>query len=65
MSIVTAIHEKENRHNRFLAALQGVDIEKDQKAKEEPQDITDLKGWKAQKEGFGVGMGLGYISQGG
>lgn len=64
MSIVTAIHEKENRNNKFLAAIQGVDLDGD--SKEEPaDDIADLKGWKADKEGFGIGRGLGYVSQGG
>ncbi|NDB81490.1 MAG: hypothetical protein EB127_01885 [Alphaproteobacteria bacterium] len=66
MEIVKAIHEKENRNNKFLAAIQGIDVDADPKEKvEEDNDIANLKGWKAQKEGFGIGQGLGYVSQGG
>lgn len=56
------MHDKEDRQNKFMAALQGVELEE----KEEPQmaDIADLKGWRANKEGFGVGMGLGYVAEG-
>ena len=41
--------------------LQGVDL--DEKADEDVKDIVDLDGWKAQKEGFGIGLGLGYEVQ--
>lgn len=63
---------------RFLAAIQGVDLDKqtgksDEDAWEKmkakvfsggktvnPNDITSLQGYNAQKAGFGIGMGLSY-----
>lgn len=63
---------------RFLAAIQGVDLDKqtgksDENAWEKmkakvfsggktvnPNDITSLQGYNAQKAGFGIGMGLSY-----
>jgi hypothetical protein len=56
---IKAIHEKENRTNRFMAAIQGVDL--NESSDEEPEDITKLKGWQAKEAGFGIGMGLGYV----
>lgn len=57
LATLKAIREKENRHNKFLAAIQGVDLD------EEKEDITTLKGIHANKEGFGIGLGLGYIAE--
>ena len=54
---VNAIREKESRDRKFSAALQGIDLDED----EAVNDITDLKGLSAAQEGFGIGMGLGYI----
>ena len=57
---LNASREKERRDRIFFAALQGVDLEA-----EEPDpvnnDIVKLKGYQAQQEGFGIGMGLGYM----
>jgi hypothetical protein len=61
LATVKAVYEKEHRYNRFQAMLQGVDL--DEKADEDVKDIVDLDGWKAQKEGFGIGLGLGYEVQ--
>jgi hypothetical protein len=61
LATVKAVYEKEDRYNRFQAMLQGVDL--DEKADEDANDIIDLDGWKAQKEGFGIGLGLGYEVQ--
>jgi len=58
---IKAIHEKENRHNRFLAAMQGVDL--NEPSEDEPEDITTLKGWQAKEAGFGVGFGLGHVEE--
>ena len=61
---MAAVYEKEDRNNRFHAAIQGIDLQ--EKTKTDPQDtndIKDLNGWKAQKEGFGIGVGLGYEVQ--
>ena len=54
---VNAIREKESRDRKFSAALQGIDLDED----EAVNDITDLKGLSAVQEGFGIGMGLGYM----
>lgn len=54
---VNAIREKESRDRKFSAALQGIDLDED----EAVNDITDLKGLAAAQEGFGIGMGLGYM----
>jgi hypothetical protein len=58
---IKAIHEKEDRHNRFLAAIQGVDLESSNK--DEQSDVTTLKGWQAKEAGFGIGVGLGYVEE--
>jgi hypothetical protein len=63
-------------HKKFLAAMQGVDLDKSsgkQDAWEEmkarvfsggqaadSKDIVALQGINAQKAGFGIGMGLSY-----
>lgn len=61
-----AIREKEAREQKFSAAIQGIDIDENKtQEQQEEDDITKLKGWRADKEGFGIGMGLGYVVQGG
>jgi hypothetical protein len=75
---LNAKREAEYREKKFLAAMQGVDLDKEtgkdqgnawerMKAKvfsggksANPNDITSLQGYAAQKAGFGIGMGLGY-----
>lgn len=59
MATIKAIYEKEDRINRFNAAMQGVDLGE---AKKDTQtnDITDLKGYDAAEAGFGINLGLGY-----
>jgi hypothetical protein len=64
LKTIKAIHERENRNNRFQAAIQGVELEdSSSKATEynEEDDITSLKGWRASKAGFGIGVGLGHV----
>ena len=67
------------QEKKFLAAIQGVDLDKESgnakgqdewekmKARvfsggksEDPNDITALQGYNAQKQGFGIGNGLSY-----
>lgn len=62
LATINAMREKELREQRFLAALQGVDIDSDSSAPAESSkgDIADLKGYAAVQEGFGIGMGLGF-----
>lgn len=64
---INAMREKEKRERVFLAALQGVDLEDDSPSsnKSDLPDITELSGFKAAQEGFGIGMGLGYTELGG
>lgn len=64
---INAMREKEKRERVFLAALQGVDLEEEtsSSAKSPHGDITELSGFKAAQEGFGIGMGLGYTELGG
>jgi hypothetical protein len=54
------MRDKDGRDRKFLAAIQGIDLESD----EDTGDITELKGMHAQQDGFGIGLGLGYEIQG-
>lgn len=58
---VKAIYEKEGRHHKFMAALEGVDLEEESKVDPTENDITKLKGYQAAKAGFGIDQGLGYV----
>lgn len=63
---INAVREKERRDRIFFAALQGVDLEDESSSSgEKLDDITNLKGYAAAMEGFGIGMGLGYTELGG
>lgn len=73
---LSAKREDEYNHKKFLAAIQGVDLDKEsgkQNAWEEMKarvfsggkagnanDIVAFQGANAQKAGFGIGMGLSY-----
>lgn len=61
-AVLKAQREKENKDRKFQAALQGIDLEKEEA--ESQLDIADLKGFQAQDAGFGVGEGIGVISLG-
>ena len=52
----------EQAHQKFLAALQGVDLEENLP---EGEDITKVKGFRASQDGFGIGLGLGHIVEDG
>lgn len=76
MAILNSKREMEYEEKKFLAAIQGVDIEKNKKKKEDDawvklknkvfnegrddNDILTFKGSKAARAGFGIGMGLDY-----
>ena len=60
VATIAAINDRDNEERKFFAALNGVDLEGEAQA----SDITSLKGFVAQEEGFGVGMGLGHIMEG-
>lgn len=76
LSTLSAKRDLDYQEKKFLAAMQGVDLDKQsgkQDAWEEmkarvfskgktsnPNDITALQGVSAQKAGFGIGLGLEY-----
>ena len=78
IATLNAKRDADYNEKKFLAAIQGVDLDKETGRKEEdpwekmkarvfskgksanPNDITSLQGYAAQKAGFGIGMGLGY-----
>lgn len=76
LSTLSAKRDLDYQEKKFLAAMQGVDLDKQsgkQNAWEEmkarvfskgktnnPNDITALQGISAQKAGFGIGFGLDY-----
>lgn len=77
-AVLESKRDAEYQHKKFLAALKGIDLDKESgnsdenawekmKAKvfsggkaKNPNDITALQGYNAQKAGFGIGLGLGY-----
>ena len=61
ITTVEAIRKKENEDKKFIAAINGVDLD----GETEVNDITDLKSSRvAANEGFGVGEGLGFMEMG-
>ena len=54
---ISAVRKKDDNDKRFLAAIQGVDLEENA----EEEDITKIKGFRAKEDGFGIGLGLGHI----
>lgn len=72
---LNAKREHDYDHRKFLAAIQGIDMEANQKSNawedlkarvfsggkaKDGNDILAFQGVNAQKAGFGIGMGLGY-----
>lgn len=53
-----AIRKKDADDKKFLAALQGVDLDEDSS---QGEDIAKISGYRAQQDGFGIGEGLGHI----
>ena len=60
LKILDASREKEAGQRKFMAQLQGIELEDNS----EPEDIADLKGVHASQAGFGIGLGLGYTMEG-
>lgn len=77
IATVESRREIEHSKNKFLAAIQGIDIDKEsgkgqdeweamkarvfsRGATSDGNDVLSLQGPKAQKLGFGIGMGLDY-----
>ena len=75
-SVLSSKRAEDYEQKKFLAAIQGVDIEKNQKSSDpweemkarvfsggkatDGNDILAFQGATAAKAGFGIGMGLGY-----
>lgn len=71
-----AYREKDSADRKFMAAIQGIDLDKETGASMtgddviknarakaagiDPNDILSLSGKNAEEAGFGIGMGLGY-----
>lgn len=79
MSVLEAKRELDYEEKKFMAAIQGIDLDKasgksrgqkeweDMKARvfskgkaKDSSDVLSLQGVNAQKNGFGIGMGLDY-----
>jgi hypothetical protein len=73
MATLSTKRDLDYQEKKFLAAIQGVDIEEGKKEDaweemkkrvlykgKDSSDITNLKGKKAIAAGFGIGMGLDY-----
>jgi hypothetical protein len=73
ISVLEMKREIDRNDKKFSAAMQGVDIDKDKNDNawedmkkrvlykgKDANDITNLRGARAQKAGFGIGNGLGY-----
>ena len=61
LAIVESIRKKDRNDKKFLAAMQGVDLDEEQ----EENDITDLNSRGiASQEGFGINEGLGFLELG-
>jgi len=75
MAILQSKREMDYEEKKFLAAIQGVDLDKNKKKDEDAwtklknkvfnqgrddKDILTYKGDKARRAGFGIGMGLDY-----
>ena len=76
MATLSSNRELDYQEKKFLAAMQGVDLDKDSGRQKEwedlkarvfskgqtsdSNDVLSLQGANAQKYGFGIGMGLDY-----
>jgi hypothetical protein len=63
MATIEAIRNKDNNDKKFVAAINGVEL--DENDQDVPNDITDLKSARvANNEGFGLNEGLGFMQMG-
>jgi hypothetical protein len=74
-----SMQKTESEKRKFLAGIQGIDINDEQEEKEGPtfediqrralginasgDDVVSLQGALAVQGGFGIGAGLGYIKE--
>lgn len=55
IATLEAYRKQKREEQRFMAALQGVDLNES-----EPASIDDLNGYDAAQKGFGIGLGIGH-----
>jgi len=55
--LLDASRKKDYEDKKFLAAVNGIDLDEPNQD-QEPEDIADLKGYEANRDGFGVGQGI-------
>ena len=63
VAILEAKNNQDYEDRKFLAALQGVNIDESsssENATSNPNDILALQGAAATRAGFGIGQGLDY-----
>ena len=58
LATLDAMRKKDMADKKFLAGLQGIDLEEESS---QDEDITSVKGIRANQDGFGIGLGLGHI----
>ena len=63
MATINSMRDREKRERVFIAAINGIDL--GENSAEPDSDIIDNVGHVAQKEGFGIGEGLGFMQMGG
>ena len=61
MALLDVSRKKDYEDKKFIAAINGVDLEEQSPANE---DIVDLKGFAANQDGFGVDQGIGVMRMG-
>lgn len=62
MATIEAIRNKDNNDKKFVAAINGVDLDEQEEAS---NDITELNSaMTARDEGFGINEGLGFMQMG-
>lgn len=63
-TLANAIYDRKDGDRKFLAAIQGIDLYNNNNDEDDDyaarNDIVNLRGYVAEKDGFGIGMGLGY-----
>ena len=57
VATLQAQRKMKREEHKFLAAIQGIEIPDDNVVQ---SDITDLRGFRASQEGFGIGKGLSH-----
>ena len=72
LATLTAARKRTEGEREFLAAIQGIDLNEGKEERDfeevrrrahiraDANDIKDLSGALAEREGFGIGQGLGY-----